>query len=111
MQDLKKLILFLPFVIIACEQYNVPVYFPDYGLQEVREHSVVDRANIVISEQPVAVHPLSKIDGLICTDVVTFRKLKEDYLKGLKPVVFDLVYGQKALSSQQPSYPLNPQHF
>ena len=98
-------------VLSGCTNYPIPVYFIDTDLQEVREHSIVDRANIIISEQPIAIHPLEKANGLICTTPETFRRMKEDYLNNLKPVVFDLVYEQKALSSRQPSSPLNPQHF
>ena len=103
--------LLLMLAVSGCTNYAIPVYFIDTDLQEVREHSIVDRANIIISEQPVAIHPLTKANGLICTTPEAFRRMKEDYLNNLKPVVFDLVYEQKALSSQQLSYPLNPQHF
>lgn len=98
----KLIVLFL--LLSACEKYPIPVYFIDTDLQEVREHEVVDRANIIISEQPIAIHPLTKANGLICTDVVTFRKLKEDYLGSLKPVLVNLQGEHKVLETLQLSY-------
>ena len=100
-----KILVVLMLALSGCDNYPIPVYFIDTDLQEVREHSVVDRANAIISEQPIAIHPLTKANGLICTDPATFRKMKEEYLDSLKPIIFRLTSDtQKVLGIQQPAY-------
>lgn len=98
---MKNFLILSMLVLSGCDNYPIPVYFIDTDLSEVREHSVVDRANVIISEQPIAVHPLAKANGLICTDPVTFRKMKEDYLSSLKPVIFRMVQEKQMVQESQ----------
>lgn len=102
---LRRTLLIFALSLAACNEYPIPVYFVDTDLSEVREHSVVDRANVIISEQPIAIHPLTKANGLICTDPVTFRKMKEEYLNSFKPILVKLVLEkQTAQESPRLSY-------
>lgn len=85
-----KLLFKLVFLIIglsSCSDNEVPIFYPDVGLQEVREHKIIDYEALILSPEPVKIWPLSKADDLVCTTLAKGRKLKEDVLKYKKNCV------------------------
>lgn len=71
---------FLIIVLSGCRGKDIAVFFPDPVLNEVREHKIIDKENLVLSEQPVKIWPLSKAEELICTTLVSGRQIKEDII-------------------------------
>lgn len=77
-----SLILLLLLAINGCnEAPDIHPYFIDTDLKEVREHSVLDKPNFVISEQPVKVWPLEHANGFFCIPPEEARAVKEYILK------------------------------
>lgn len=82
MQKLKLSLTLLIFVLNGCDdKIKVSPHFIDTDLMEVREYGIIDAENLIITQDPIFIKPITAANGMFCIPMSEVRPLKEYWLK------------------------------